>query len=377
MATIPSIALIPSGYKASKLYSVLPTDGSGDLDVVRATTATRVNSSGLIESVASNVPRLDYSNGSCPSILVEPERRNICLNSNDLNSGSYINQSIATITRVTSGAPDGGAFDRLVTPGPPDIPGSAGRFLQVGVNSGANATYSIYLKGSGVVFLNIFNGVSLSSENITLTNTWTRYELTSTGGSGIYIDWSIWLRNGGDIVDVAFQQVELAPYATSYIPTTSESVTRNADVISKTGISDLIGQTEGTVFLEVDYSTLSGLSMFLSIRPDASNKVEVYRDGAIIYGEISAAGSSFAISLTKAVGTHKIAFAYQSGSLALYIDGALVGQSTAAFTFTSSLFDITINSRSGGSFKEAANYKQALLFTTRLSNTDLATLTTL
>jgi len=43
------VAMIPSGYKEDKLYSVLPNDGDGDFDFSRATSATRVNSEGLIE----------------------------------------------------------------------------------------------------------------------------------------------------------------------------------------------------------------------------------------------------------------------------------------------------------------------------------------
>jgi hypothetical protein len=39
-----SLVVTPNGTKASKLYAIKPTDGSGDLTVVRATTATRVNS---------------------------------------------------------------------------------------------------------------------------------------------------------------------------------------------------------------------------------------------------------------------------------------------------------------------------------------------
>ena len=61
MATTPSIAMIPSGYKDEKVYSVLPTNGDGDFTFARTSTATRVNNNGLIEEVASNVPRLDYS----------------------------------------------------------------------------------------------------------------------------------------------------------------------------------------------------------------------------------------------------------------------------------------------------------------------------
>ena len=47
-------------------------------------------------------------------------------------------------------------------------------------------------------------------------------------------------------------QLEIgASYATSYIPTTTASVTRNQDVCSNTGISSLIGQQEGTMFVQV------------------------------------------------------------------------------------------------------------------------------
>ena len=73
----PALALIPSGVKAGKVYSVLPSDGVGDFDFTRASTATRINSQGLIETVASNVPRLDYSNGDCPSLLLEPQSTNL------------------------------------------------------------------------------------------------------------------------------------------------------------------------------------------------------------------------------------------------------------------------------------------------------------
>ena len=80
-----SLVITPNGVKTSKLYAIKPTDGSGDLTVTRATTATRVNSSGLIETVDANVARLDYSNGSLPSILVEPQLTNYWTDNNNTN----------------------------------------------------------------------------------------------------------------------------------------------------------------------------------------------------------------------------------------------------------------------------------------------------
>ena len=89
MATIPSIAMIPSGVKASKLYSVLPTDGAGDFTTTRASVATRLNESGLIEEVSSNVPRLDYSDGTCPSLLLEPASTNLITQSENFSNNYW------------------------------------------------------------------------------------------------------------------------------------------------------------------------------------------------------------------------------------------------------------------------------------------------
>jgi hypothetical protein len=55
---LASLVVVPSGYKASKVYAQKPLTTDGQLTFSRASTATRVNASGLIET--SNVPRLDY-----------------------------------------------------------------------------------------------------------------------------------------------------------------------------------------------------------------------------------------------------------------------------------------------------------------------------
>jgi hypothetical protein len=63
------------------------------MTVTRATTATRVDENDLVSSVASNVPRIDYTGGGCPSILLEPQRTNIVL-----NSGTGVTVVTQTIT---------------------------------------------------------------------------------------------------------------------------------------------------------------------------------------------------------------------------------------------------------------------------------------
>jgi hypothetical protein len=69
MAT-PSIAMIPSGYKDGKVYSVLPNSSDGDFNFTRGSAATRVNAQGLVENVQIISPEL-VSNGNFSQIGTE------------------------------------------------------------------------------------------------------------------------------------------------------------------------------------------------------------------------------------------------------------------------------------------------------------------
>jgi hypothetical protein len=74
----PSLAMIPCGYKAEKLYSVLPTDGSGDFTVSRASKKHKINSDLKLEIIENNVPALNYDTlGGCPVLNTEPQATNL------------------------------------------------------------------------------------------------------------------------------------------------------------------------------------------------------------------------------------------------------------------------------------------------------------
>ncbi len=83
----PSLLIVPQFYKAGNLYQDVPPfvaeDSTMRFTVSRNTTAMRVDSSGLIESVASGVPRIDWLGQSCPALLVEASASNGILNSTD------------------------------------------------------------------------------------------------------------------------------------------------------------------------------------------------------------------------------------------------------------------------------------------------------
>mgnify|MGYP000875625852 CR=1 FL=1 len=114
-----SLIVTPNGYKEGTLYSVIPSDGSGDMSVVRATTATRVNSAGLVELVPYNL--FEYSE--------------------QFNNAAWNNTSGVTITANSAIAPNGTmTADRLVGTG------GSWYFAQQ-KKSGANLIIAVLSKG--------------------------------------------------------------------------------------------------------------------------------------------------------------------------------------------------------------------------------------
>jgi len=91
------LLITPNGVAPSKIFAYKPTNGSGDGVFDRNTTATRVNSSGLIEDVAIDMARIDYpTNGSCPHLLFEPQSTNLITQSESFGK-SYWTKTGASI----------------------------------------------------------------------------------------------------------------------------------------------------------------------------------------------------------------------------------------------------------------------------------------
>lgn len=268
-----SLVITPNGTKAGKLYAVKPTDGSGDLTVTRATSATRVNASGVIETVSANVPRLDYSNGSCPVILREEQSTNFTLYSEDLTN-VYWNKQNTTITANAVNSPSGVQNADLVTENTLNADHSIFDAVSYFV-TGTTYTTSFYVKANGRTKVELVSAASntcptgrfdLIALTATATNTSFNAKIENAGNgwfkcsvsrvapnTGLDLPYYAivqtfgtlaYLGNGTSGMYFWGMQTEAGSYATSYIPTTSASVTRNADVISKTGISGITIITE-------------------------------------------------------------------------------------------------------------------------------------
>jgi hypothetical protein len=175
-------------------------------------------------------------------------------------------------------------------------------------------------------------------------------------------------------------QLEDAAYATSYIPTTTASVTRVADAASKTGISSLIGQTEGTMFADFTIPTMANtganivsISLFNSGLTNVT-VFDIYDSGNLFAVHVNGTAQALILKTGLTASRHKVAFGYKANDFVLYVDGALVGIDISG----------TVGAQDSFGFQYSTNQfigqqyiAQALLFKTRLTNAQLAELTAL
>jgi hypothetical protein len=379
MATIPSLALIPSGVKASKVYSVLPTDGVGDFDFTRSGNATRVNSDGLIELVSTNVPRLNYPLidgvvSGCPSLLLEPSRLNVATYSEDFSNGVYSKLN-GTVTTNTAISPDGtqNADTWTATSGSAQLQGV------VVITSGVQYTMSIYLKrktGTGQVAL---RGVSNTSTNITITDEWQRYSvtLTSTDTNGRY---GVFLLNSGDEVYVWGAQLEAGSYATSYIPTQGATATRVAETCNDAGNDQVFNGSEGVLFVEMSALANDSTTRRINLRNSSgSNQIRIeFGNSSNLISAVLFNGANQAVinnTSNNILNSNKIAFKYKENDFALWINGVEVGTDIIGTTIGAGILDRIDLSLSPN--QTYSNIKQIQYFNTALTDLQLQQLTTL
>jgi hypothetical protein len=414
----PSLILVPARFKTGKLYTpVATTSGgvvlgaSGDFNVTRATTATRVNASGLIESVASGVPRLDYytSGGTagCPALLVEPSAVNSALQSAAWNVSPWAATSGsqgATVSGNVTTSPDGTTnADKLVEAA---VPGIHICQQTITLTNGTTYTASFFVKASERTLgrfrmtgttaywdieFNLTLGTATGGTNTFIQNYgngWYRIGATFTANTASNV-FNVFLRDASGNVSytgdgtsgffVYGAQVEVGSVATSYIPTTTGSITRNADVISVSGaVSGCVGQTEGVLYIECE-SNIAEDDVFF-INRSTANGIALYKNASNAYiGRIFYSSSSILFtSSSNITGMVKIAIAYKSGDSTMYLNGSRVGTlNTTAITFGAALNSLVIDKSAGFIAGIKPNrIRAAALYTTRLTDAELQALTT-
>ena len=392
---IPSITMIPSGYKAEKVYSALPTNGDGDLTFNRDSSATRVNKSGLIESISTDVPRLDYSDGGCPSLLLEPASTNLVSYSQDFSQSDWDKLlggagSAPIVTSNYATSPDGtlNASRVVFNLGGGTTISDFSRIRQTA--TATTPTLSCYLKSNTTESYDLALSYSGDSINVvTVTpNQWTRVEYQATA-SGTFA-FRLELRGSytaNDTADILAwgAQLEEQPFATSYIPTTGSAVTRSQDTASKTGLSSYINSSEGVLYVETKgLSDLPSISRYISLSRDgessfydnmlmiqhrANGTLRVYANGGVT------ANIHFNIDIDFAE-NHKIAVLYKLNGYKLFVDGveqSLFG--TPVQTVFSGLDNLSFNLRTAGNWN--GSIRDLRVYNTTLTDLELTNLTTI
>ena len=230
----------------------------GDFDFTRNSSATRVNSQGLIEDITSNLPRIDYTGGE-GHWLFEPQSTNKIIYSEDFTQWNKSNA--ITITSNAINSPSGDLNASLLSTT------TTNRFIYLTTSSAANSTFSIYVKwknGSGDIYLSVDGASNYTS--VSVTSEWTRVSITpSTSITQVVLR----IPTASELY-VWGAQAEQNSFSTSYIPTEGSIKTRLQDAAFGAGSSDLINSTEGVLYINVKYLVDNGLSRKISISDGTS-----------------------------------------------------------------------------------------------------------
>jgi len=410
-----------SGTNNVFIWGAQVEEGSSASEYIPTTTVARTRFAGVTVdgTVASGIPRLDYfaSGGvvGCPALLVEPSGQNLALQSENYGTTWSPNQLLAfgsgSVLNTTGTLdPYGTNVADLIVAN--TVSGVQHRIDQTTTSASGSYTFSVFVKAAGYnftwlrigtvgAFFNLSNGaitgtsagIVASSQNF--GNGWFRCIISKASSSAnevlriniIQTDGvTDFAGDGTSGIYVFGAQYELNTVATSYIPTTFAAVTRNADVISVSGaVSGAIGQTEGTIYAEVTFA--GGLTsrpttrqiMNISDGTD-NNRVAIYiaDNTTIIFGFITANGSNLLNNGASFAGvaSAKIAIAYKSADYAIYVNGVVAASGTTAFSFATTLNQVTIGSRHNFIGQLNDRIRAAALYTTRLTNAQLAALTT-
>lgn len=342
--------------------------------------ATYVNSSGVVTAATNNEPRFDYDPVSliCKGLLVEESRANNFLHSEDFSNGAWTPTSVGVSTNSTNSPAGTLTADTLYLNN--GVASASGALYQQ-IAKAASAlpyTFSVYAKadGSDVTTLRLYARPStatgtadayfnLSSGTITQAaaatgtftspsasmrafgNGWYCCTLTFTTGTetllrGYFFEYgnanSSITGNGSKGIYLWGAQLEAGAFATSYIPTTTAALTRNADVATMTGtnFSDWFNATEGSAVIQALPTTISGTRPAIQFDDTTSNELIAFRgvaaDPQLYVVDGGAAQATLDAGTLTANSAYRLGGAWKSANFAVALNGgATVSQLSGTY----------------------------------------------
>lgn len=307
--------------------------GTGTLSFTRATTATYVHpSTGLITSAASGQLRIE-ANGA----LIEGQRTNLVTYSEDYSNVAW-GKTGATVSADNVVSPYGTVTaDALIEDNTASVHGT--NQGSIAVDNATVYTYSLFAKqGAGTRYIQVAGTSSVFTSNFTAWFDLQSGVIVSTGsgttsvmsdfGGGWYrcsisrvtqaagftslYAWASSSSSNNEYQGVTGRvshyrfgtQLEVGAFPSSYIPTTTAAVTRNADVLSFTQVGN-IGATIGTLIANLDYNSTSSTrpaivgSNWIQFAVNSATKLYSY-DGTTENqtGAIMTRGTNYKVGMT-------------------------------------------------------------------------------
>jgi hypothetical protein len=351
----------------------------------RASSATVVNKDGLIETVGSGEPRIDFKDNTKGALLLEPERRNVLLQSNQFDT-TWAKAS-STIESGKSGVGGSANAWKLTT-------SSDFGYLVQTIGVSGTKTFSIYAKSDttdGIVlrliggsnpyvFWSLVDGSYVGSgggadlidrKSTSIGNGWFRLDMTTTVNCT-----SVRVYNGDSdgnfasgSIYIQYAQLEVGSYATSYIPTSGSAVTRSADSCDNGGNEQVINSTEGVLYYEALFGQQESTSRYISINDkSSSNRVLIGVSGGtnilrafVFSGSVQQAQIIDTVDLSE---TLKLAISYKQNEIKFFKNGFQVSSTVTSAITPVGLsvldFDDSMNAKFYGEAKDVRVYNNAL-----------------
>lgn len=361
-----------------------------ELDFTRNSLKNVTNRSGYLSEVAVGNPAIDFLDNPSGALLLEPQSTNLITYSEDFSQGYWNLAGGSKISGELSPNGDNSAF-KIQFNGT-----GTGFFLRAGsVTLDANTTYTaswyiknIDLDNSAIFRIEPISGGGIGSVNVNVNNDYntistsefTRYSITFTTGDAIGV-YRVRVMGAGssntsNSFVIANAQLEQQSYATSYMPTNGTIETRTADSASKTGLSNLIGQTEGVFYVEVSNYKLN--SSILGINNSFVNMMQLGYTTSNLVRLVTYQSSAYAelnsVSSFNQGENLKIAISYASSGLKMFINGSFESVNPTAINFSGLLKDLYISQQYFFD-NNGLNIKDLRVYDTALTDTELIDLT--
>jgi hypothetical protein len=355
------IAGVAGGYKAGTLYSII----GPDLDVTRGTVKNRVNRAGVLSEVASGVPATDFAGGALRGTTVEPSSRNEIRNntmqgavvgvvgsggsrptnwaavnpaglSEEIVSSTVID-GIELLTVRFFGTANANALRTIYFDSQTGITASNGQTWTNSVYLSYNDTTALPVNARLVMTERTVDGsfVKLVELNANVTSELVRFSQSRTLDGGgtvervqVGVGFNVTNGNSYDFtVRIGLPQMELGSVATSVIKTTGSAQTRNADVITKTGLGSVLPQTGGWVYAEVDLRNFQLNGRIIGISDGSSaNRITIFNTTLNRLRFIVTQGTNSQLAINSnalSTGKNKVILAFAPSYFAIYLNGAL------------------------------------------------------